>query len=367
MKNSHATQARETLQLVREKLDEKLDIFFQQLFKDIKQSYSEYSYESFKPLWDVTARGGKRLRGSFVIKTYELIAHDIPNSVYDIGMAIEMTHAYLLILDDIADRSNQRRGGKTAHKMIERYYKENKTFKTVDAEHFGNSIAIFVALVNQHLASNVILDSSFPVEKKLEVLHFLNRTIYETVHGQLNDIFNEIRVDVSEEDIVNVLKLKTGLYTYENPISIGAALAGASIEEQKILRDYAIPAGIAFQIQDDILGVFGDPEKLGKPNLDDIREGKMTLLVHHALKVGNESQKAIIEHSLGNPEFNSDMLEDVRKVMIDTGSLDYSKTKATEYVMKAKQELKQGLEFNWSEEGYNYLMGIADYMIQRKL
>jgi len=160
---------------------------------------------------------------------------------------------------------------------------------------------------------------------------------------------------------------KTGKYTYETPLHTGAILAGASDDDLKALTEYAIPGGIAFQIQDDILGMFGDEYKIGKPADSDLSEGKKTLLIVKAFEKGDSLQKKILNKNLGSPKISSKDLREVRQIIIDTGSLEYSKKIALNLVNKAKERLQKYSHSNWIPEGREFLDGIADYMIKRDL
>lgn len=235
--------------------------------------YSELAMNSYK---SVATRGGKRLRGSLVLESYLLHGGTNEQIALELATAIEMVHAYLLVIDDFCDKSETRRGQLTANKEIELYHKQN-TFRG-DSVHFGNSIAVNAGLIAMQITNNYIISLELDNETKLELLKTLNECLIVTGHGQINDIFNEALPTVEDDMIYNVLEWKTAYYTFFNPIEMGAILAGKHINGDGRLRKYASSLGKAFQLQDDIIGIFGDDKITGKSNLDDIREGKMTLL-----------------------------------------------------------------------------------------
>jgi geranylgeranyl diphosphate synthase type I len=156
--------------------------------------------------------------------------------------------------------------------------------------------------------------------------------------------------------------LKTAHYTVAGPLQLGAILAGASEEDLKALNDYGIPLGKAFQIQDDILGLFGSEEKFGKPTDSDLKEGKRTLLILKALEKCSPEEKEKIEGALGNQELSAEAAEEVRAIIKATGSLDYSRKLAGELIEQAKQSISQS---NFKAEAKEFLLGIADYMLKR--
>ncbi len=157
---------------------------------------------------------------------------------------------------------------------------------------------------------------------------------------------------------------KTAKYTFEGPLHLGAILGGADDKFLNQLSQYAIPAGIAFQIQDDILGIFGDEKKTGKPVGSDIRQGKYTILVAKAFEKANPRQKKILARCLGNKNLTKKDIEDFRKVIIESGSLDYAKNLAMKLVWEAKKELEK---IKMNSETKKFLRGIAEYMIKREL
>lgn len=363
--HSQKPYAKAQIALIKKLLEGELSEYFKKEEERVAPIYGEHSLKILSTSNEFTVRDAKRLRGSFVYYIYKMLGGTDEEVAIKAAMAIELIHAYLLIEDDYMDISDSRRGGPTAHIALKVYHQEN--FKKGDPVHSGNSLALLGSLMLSHLAMKMIneLDLDPIILKNVNIN--LNKCLNVTVHGQINDVVNELKDAVTEQDVLNVLLWKTSVYTYENPIHMGALLAGANEATLAKLSEYAIPAGIAFQIQDDILGMFGETEVTGKSNMDDLKEGKVTLLIHHALEKADDSQKEIILAALGNREATAQMHKEVQKVIVDTGSLNYSKEMAQKYVREAKENILKLREPNWSDEGFNYLVGIADYMIERDL
>lgn len=312
------------------------------------------------------ADGGKRLRGAFVYYGYLMHGGKNLDEILKIAAAIELSHTYLLIHDDIMDKGNFRRGTPTIHKI----YRNNYIHLTGEKEnswHFGESIGICAGDILCHIAGMIMAQADFDADLQVKALQKYHRLITDTGYGQVLDVFLELNEAAEEEDIIRVHHYKTGEYTYQNPLQIGAILAGATEKELETLKNYAIPGGIAFQLQDDILGMYGDEGKLGKPADSDLKEGKRTLLIIKALENANAQERIILENALGNPNINLDTLEEVRSIIESTGSLQYSKDLALDYVMQAKKALKDHGKNGWVQEGLAFLEGIADYMINRDL
>lgn len=326
------------------------------------ESISPVAVDAIKLLQEYTLRKAKRLRAAFIYFSYLMLGGDDKQAILKASVSIEILHAYLLIHDDVMDQDSLRRGEPTMHKTYEDLHREQRLLH--DAGHFGESMAICLGDVGAHLANKQLIDSDFPPERIIKAASEFNSQIATVGYGQMLDILSSVRSDVVESDVMQVHRYKTASYTYETPIHVGAILAGAEEEDLVDLSGYAIPAGIAFQIQDDILGMFGDEEKLGKPNTSDLREGKNTLLILKALEEADSAQEKVIKEALGNPNLTDTQADDVRQIIRETGSLDYSKNVAIDFVRKAKQALSVRPE--WVGEGREFLDGIADYMIERE-
>ena len=273
-----------------------------------------------------------------------------------------MAETYLLIHDDIMDDDDLRRGGKTIH-HIYRENSEEKFPNKTNARHFGISMGILAGNIACALSNETIAKADFRPDFKAQALNELNKIYNVEQFGQAMDILAGIVNHVSKDEVSQIHQLKTVPYTFDGPVKIGAILAGASEKEVENLNDYTLPLGMAFQIQDDILGMFGTEEKLGKSITSDLKEGKKTLLILDALEKSSPAQKEIINLNLGNKKVSMAGLNSVRKVIKETGSLEESKKLATSLVQKAIDALNK---LKLEKEGQDFLLGIADYMIKRE-
>jgi len=235
-------------------------------------------------------------------------------------------------------------------------------FPNTDAYHFGISMAIIAGDILAALGNEILCVLNLKEEYKTSAIARLNNVIHTVIYGEALDILSELK-PVTQKDVEKVHKLKTASYTIEGPLQIGALLAGANNEQLKTLSDYAIPLGVAFQIQDDILGMFGDEQKVGKPCDSDLKEGKQTLLILKALEKASQEQKDIIKSALGNPDITKEQLEQVRQIIKDTGSLQYSQDLAKQLIEKAKSII---MNSDFQQQGKDFLIGIADYMLERE-
>ena len=170
--------------------------------------------------------------------------------------------------------------------------------------------------------------------------------------------------NASEKEILKVHENKTAKYTIEGPLHLGALLAGAKGRILKDLSAYAVPVGIAFQIQDDILGVFGSEKKLGKPVCSDLREGKQTLLIAKALEKGSGVDRKMIKKLLGNKNVTPREIDTFREIVRKSGSLAYSQNLAKKLIEKGKETLVKSAV---KKEAKDFLVGIADYIVNREV
>ncbi len=295
------------------------------------------------------------------------------DDVITISMIPELKQTFFLGHDDFMDLSDERRGGKSLHKMFEEFYQHIDGIVEKKIMHQSNSMAVLAGNFANALSEKIIFNTDLPIEKKHTILEILNKTDLSTLYGQALDVHSGILPEIlTEEDLLEIHLYKSAKYTIESPLLIGATLAGASEEQQKILSDYAMPLGVAFQLQDDILGLFGDKE-IGKPADSDLKEGKNTLLIIKALEKTEaletlEEAKAlernVIYYCLGNQDIDSEMIEDVRDIVRSTGSLDYSVNRAKDLISESKEYLNQLEDVN--PKAKEFLLAFADYMLERK-
>lgn len=311
---------------------------------------------------DILDRGGKRIRGSLVMVGYEMSGGKNTDMIIQVARAIEMIHAYILIIDDIQDRSKIRRGGPTAHKQIARYHEEHQLADNSD--HFGISIALNSAIAGAHAAQMILANLDAPENLRLSVLSIVNRTMLITAHGQTNDIMNEVVAEVDPENIERVLEWKTAHYSFLNPLHVGMVLAGADCHDTDAITDYAMHTGKAFQITDDILGVFGNEQDSGKSPLDDIREGKRTVLTAYALEHASSSDKNFLIQMLGNHDLSPAEFDRCKVIIERTGALKHSQDVAKNHIQKALLSLDKNKSI-WNDEGVMFLNGLADFILTR--
>jgi geranylgeranyl pyrophosphate synthase len=233
-----------------------------------------------------------------------------------------------------------------------------------DALHYGQVQAMNSAHAGIHKTAGELL--ALPVEPEYIISaskHF-HENITMTLEGQMDDIYIEAtNKEVPERDVESVLARKTPHYTILGPIELGANLAGVGRIESG-LRDYSLAAGCAFQIADDIISTFGAESETGKGSNDDIREGKMTLLVHRALLNGTAAQTAALRATLGNAEATSEQCDTARELLRATGGLEYAESRLATYKEKALAALKTTTKTD--PDFIPYLSTLVRYVADRR-
>ncbi len=346
----------------KEAIDADIADYSKNVAKTTLQQYGKYSRVASDAYFEILSRGGKRIRGALVMLGYEMSGGQNMELALKAARALEMMQAYILIIDDIQDRSAVRRGGPAAHKLLERYHEEQHM--AGDAEHFGIAVALNSALGGAHAAEVILANLDCSEEIRIKLLSIMNQTMLITAHGQTNDIVNELVADVDEAAVNRVLEWKTAHYTFLNPLHVGMVLANADCHATDAITDYAMHAGKAFQITDDILGIFGTEQESGKSPMDDIREGKRTLLTVYALEHASKADKNFLIQVLGNQNISPVEFEQCKRIIEESGALEYSRQQAKQHAAQAISALEPHKKL-WSNDGVAFLTGLAQYLLKR--
>ncbi len=277
--------------------------------------------------------GGKRLRARFAVMGFQAVQPlDLtapPSSrvaaVLDAACALEMFHAAALIHDDIIDRSDTRRGRAAAHHLFARHHRDHGW--RGEARHFGISTAILLGDLLQSWADELFERATITLDAPRSARNHFNRMRSEVAIGQYLDVVEEQQPGFAEESVqlersTRVLVYKSAKYSVEAPLLIGGALAAASDEQEQALSEFGLPVGVAFQLRDDLLGVFGDPSVTGKPAGDDLLEGKRTVLTTLARGALPTSQQRLFDELLGDRDLEIGQLTMLQQTIRDSGAVD---------------------------------------------
>ncbi|TDT78196.1 geranylgeranyl diphosphate synthase type I [Arthrobacter sp. AG258] len=269
--------------------------------------------------------GGKRLRALMCYWGWRGAGGAAGASqVVTAGAALELFQAAALIHDDIIDRSDTRRGGPSVHRRFSQLHTAQGW--ALDGERFGQAAAILAGDLCLSFSEEAFTDIGERAASGSRARLIFNLMRAEVMAGQYLDILEEVAGPVRDRAgavgrAQSIIRFKSAKYSTEHPLALGGALAGASNELLRGYSAFALPLGEAFQLRDDVLGVFGDPLTTGKPAGDDLREGKRTVLVALALDQASPAESAFIDASLGSPDLSEADILDIRRIIEDSGAL----------------------------------------------
>lgn len=358
----------------REKLDRELQAWLARK-REAAGGFRE-AVELIDGVGQLVLQGGKRLRPALVYYTYRACGGPSDAQVLPLALATELLHTYLLIHDDIMDHAEVRRGQPAAHVRFRQAH-EDRGFHG-DAQDFGRSVAILLGDLAHtwavELVTGVILEGG---RRARELGRCFSSMSEEVIGGQYLELLVAQRrgaqsLETSgtagtadrEQELLRVLRLKSGCYTAERPIQLGALLAGAEEIAFDGLSHYGTAVGEAFQLQDDLLGMFGDAGTVGKPVGEDLREGKFTFLIHHTLSAATPEQRRVLEAALGNPGLTAAEVSRAQRILEETGA----RARVTEMVAERLRAARAALDgiSGLTEEGQLFFEGLLGYLWERE-
>jgi geranylgeranyl diphosphate synthase type I len=350
----------------RGKLDRALAAWLDAKRREASAAGSPESLELINGVGRLATHGGKRLRPAFVYYTYRACGGSYDEEVLPLALATELFHTYLLIHDDIMDHAEVRRGLITAHAFFRDAHRAR--LRHGDAEDFGRSVAILLGDLAQswavELAAGITAGGASGAGSR-ELARAFAAMCQEVIGGQYLELLVAQRRTASEEELLRILRLKSGRYTAERPIQLGALLAGAAPEVLAALSRYGAAVGEAFQLQDDLLGMFGDAGTLGKPVDADLKEGKYTFLIHHAMAKATPGQRQALEAALGNAGATAAETAAALRVLAETGARAAVTAMIGERLRAARTAL-EGLTADLAPDGRLFLEGLIDDLGDRE-
>ena len=267
--------------------------------------------------------GGKRLRPAFCWWGHAAIADpDDSDALLRAASSLDLLHVSALVHDDVMDASDTRRGLPSAHRQLEAWHADGQLLGSGEA--FGQAGAILLGDLLLVWSMEAFSASGLPSGTLARAMPLLDAMRTEVICGQFLDVLAQAEpvAGVDLMDLVpRVVEFKTSRYTVIRPLQVGAALAGADPAALAALEAYGSPLGRAFQFRDDVLGVFGEPELTGKPAGDDLREGKRTVLVAHAMDLASETAKERLSGLLGSSELDATDVATAREILVSSGAL----------------------------------------------
>lgn len=343
---------------VREKLNKKLEEYNNELKKESNDLIKE-NIDVFTNL----NSDGKLIRGTLVNLGYKLKKDNLEYS-YPLSLAFEIFQTAILVHDDIIDNDDLRRGKQTIHAYnYNKYYNLTKNF---NSKKISEGIAICIGDLGLYEANQVIAKNYKNDSKLGEILIYFNEIVLKTIKGEIIDVTlpfleqNNLLKDNLEENIMLIYKLKTAYYTIIGPLSLGLILAGTTKEELADIENLGLKIGTAFQIQDDLLGIYSNNNKLGKNVGSDIEEFKQTILYSYT-KSNKKYYNELLKYYGKEKE---ETIEKVKQIFIDSGAYKYAKDLVDKLYNEALNIVKN---INWiKEEDKEILNSFIDYLKMRE-
>ncbi len=320
------------------------------------------STEMIELIRDQVLCGGKRARPMLVNLAYRIGGGREFEKIKGVLVFAELMHSYILVHDDIADQDLLRYGGDTLEVKYANLFKERFGG---DNQHFGKSLAIVCGDYMNALAHRALFESDLRSDVVVEVGEIMEDVFSDvafgwTIHFWQN--FEELK-KANVEKYLKGLRLVSARYSFEGPLLIGARLCGCGEKLTNNLRSYGTNVGVAFQLRDDVLGVFGESSKTGKPVGNDIREGKKTILVLKAYQSASKSQRQVLERLVGKRNISSEEIDIVREIIVDKGALKESADLAKKHVSEATKDLEK-IESE-DKDSLVRLKELAEFVVQR--
>jgi len=325
---------------------------------DVKKTLARYSEELNGPINDFLPyerpdnlmaatvqyprAGGKRMRPAMVLAAAGAVGGDKDKAI-PLAVAIEYIHNFTLIHDDYMDGDEKRRGMTTIHVG------------------YGGPTAILAGDALFAKAFEVIAHLETPDNVMREVLKVVTRAVWDLARGQQMDVNNENGEEVTMDEYIETIRLKTSVL-FAAGAAGGALIGGADKKTANAIHEYAMLLGVAFQMFDDVLGLIGDPVKLGKSVGNDVRKGKSTVMVTHALK-NIKDQKTMKEFRsvLGKIDASENDIQKARKIMENAGSVDFALKMATDYTKRAIAKL----DILKPSDDKEFMIALAEYAMGR--
>jgi geranylgeranyl diphosphate synthase type I len=270
--------------------------------------------------------GGKGLRAGFLYWGYRAAGGADSDALVRLAASMEFFQAAALLHDDVMDRSDTRRGKPSAHRAVASLHTDHGW--SGDSDRFGEGAAILAGDLCLTWCDELYSSCGLPATDLARGRGLFDLMRTQLMGGQFLDLLESARgwdgldLEARVASARKVIRFKSAKYTIEHPLLIGALVGGAPEDALEPLSDYGLALGEAFQLRDDLLGVFGDPEATGKPAGDDLREGKRTVLLAHALDAASEPDHRLVEGLLGRDDLDLAGVESIREVLVRTGAVE---------------------------------------------
>lgn len=318
--------------------------------------------DDYRDLWAALGAqfdGGKNVRPSLALAAYAGLGGDDPDAIVPVAAAMQMLHTSMLIHDDILDHDEVRRGRPNVAGMRRAALSGSRLTSTQVEDHVMTA-ALLAGDLALSSSYDLISRAPLPAHHRIACLDLVTRAIRSTIAGELLDMYSGL-TPPGDADPMVVCELKTAVYSFTAPMLAGAQLAGGDPTMVGHLERIGTSLGISFQLVDDDLGVFGDPEVTGKSNLSDLREGKRTELMRLGYHRSSAAQRDVLTAALGNPDLDEAGAARVREVLVGTGARGQALGVARRHARQARRIAQERIPAPLS----GYLVELIDALEER--
>jgi geranylgeranyl diphosphate synthase type I len=355
-----SSETKATLTSVRSAVEEELAIFL-----NFESAYLNSISTELSPVSEALTAflldSGKRLRPLFAYAGFTAAGGSLEKPVVRAMAALELLQACALIHDDLMDGSDTRRGKPSIHRHFETIHVQDELDGF--APQYGLSAAVLLGDLALVWSDQMLNSAGLTTEQFARVFPYYNEMRVELMAGQFLDIHEQTQKTTSVDRSMKIARYKSGKYTIERPLHLGAAMSSTSSPQLfAALSAYGLPLGEAFQLRDDLLGVFGDPSVTGKPAGDDLREGKRTVLIAMTNDRQSEAQREIARKHFGKPDLDAQGVELLREIIESTGAraeLEATIERLTDQALTAAQSAV------FTEDGNAMLAELANVATKR--
>ncbi len=353
----------ETTKKEYEAINKALDNFFDtriERAKTLSPSHVQY-YDYIK---EYIMRGGKRFRPIAVIIAYRAVTGKVPpENYYRAACTVEILHNASLLHDDLIDHDETRRGGPTFHAKYREWYKNAVSPNSEKAAHFGMTAAILGGDSLMNLGAAAITEAHLDPDIAAKCHELYEKSFEGLVEGVLLEMSMISDPKASTEMYLEMIRMKTAILL-EKALLIGGILGRASSSQLDALSEFGVKVGQAFQIQDDILGSFGDEELTGKAADGDIKEAKKTMLVIQAAHLCNSTQHERLTQLLGKDGITDEEIQEVRNIFRDSGALDAAGQLMNRLLHEGQKALDRANP-PFDDTYKQYMLDLSDFLVKR--
>ena len=318
------------------RVNEAIDSYFYRNIAD-SAAINMYYEQLWRDMHRLISSGGKRLRPQMVMSAYKAFGGTDEDPIVPIAAAQELLHMSLLIHDDVIDRDFIRYG---VDNITGNYEKSHYALVADpnDRLHYAQSAAILAGDLLISGSYQLMGESGIDPAQIIEIQKIHNRSIFEVAGGELIDTESAFRLP-GEVSAKTVALFKTASYTFVGPLLIGATLAHATAEQKKLLKEYAQSLGVAYQLRDDVIGVFGAQEQTGKPTTGDIREGKYTFMVEQFYARATHEEQSQFDMYFGDKHIEQREVDIIKELLLSSGALQLTEEAIVQYAHRARAAL----------------------------